>query len=154
MKIDKKMCPVLNVEGFVEKGKQFDLDITLPEDERNVIYGIVKDSHGCPIEDAVVKLIEVFCNHGKEERRPVSHTFTDKDGQFVFGPLCADKFYDVDIWVNRVKHFKICSVCNHEGKCLEGVDMECCDMREAGEAKCEEKNEDSCEIPCNNKPCR
>ena len=33
----------LEITGFIEKGKQFDLDITLPEDNRNVIYGVIKD---------------------------------------------------------------------------------------------------------------
>lgn len=144
MELDKKMCPVVNVEGFIEKGKQFDLDITLPEDERDVIYGIIKDCHGDPVKDAVVKLIEVDWDCGKEERKPVSHTFTDKNGQFVFGPLCPDKFYDVDIWANKVRHFKICSVCNREGKCLKGVDMECADIKkcEMYEDKC-----DKCDKP-------
>ena len=34
MEIDKKRpnCPVLDVDGVISGGKQFDLDITLPED--------------------------------------------------------------------------------------------------------------------------
>ena len=83
------MCPIVDVDGFLEKGKQFDLEIKLPEDNRNVIYGIIKDCYGDPVKDAVVKLIEVDC----KERKPVSHTFTDKEGEFVFGPLCPDKEY-------------------------------------------------------------
>ena len=88
---DKKTCRDIKVDGFIEKGKQFDLEITLPEDNRNVIYGVIKDCYKEPVEDAVVKLIEVCYDYGKEERNPVSHTFTDKDGEFVFGPLCPDK---------------------------------------------------------------
>ena len=125
MELDKKMCPIVDVDGFIEKGKQFDLEITLPEDERNVIYGVVKDCHHEPVKDAVVKLIEVKKEYGKEERKPVTHTFTDKEGQFVFGPLCPDRFYELQIWVNKVKHFKICSECKHEGRCLKGIDIEC-----------------------------
>ena len=35
MEIDKKpQCPVLDVDGVISGGKQFDLDITLPEDNR------------------------------------------------------------------------------------------------------------------------
>lgn len=55
----------------------------------------------------------------------VSPNFTDKEGEFVFGPLCPNKSYAVEIWVNRVKHVKICKVCEHEGKCLKGVDLHC-----------------------------
>ena len=109
MELDKDLYPVVKIDGFVEKGKQFDLDITIPEDNRNVIYGVIKDCYKDPVEDAVVKLIEVSFEHGKKERKPVSHTFTDKDGEFVFGPLCPDKSYEVQIWVNEVKHVKLCN---------------------------------------------
>ena len=88
MEYDKNTCPVVDIDGVTASGKQFDLDITLPEDNRNVIYGIIHDAYKEPIRDAVVKLIEVTNEYGKEERKPVSHTFTDKEGEFVFGPLC------------------------------------------------------------------
>lgn len=119
---DKNKCPNIKVDGFIEKGKQFDLEINLPEDNRNVIYGIVRDCYKEPIEDAVVKLIEVVDDC---DRNPVSHTFTDQNGEFVFGPLCPDKEYEVQIWVNRVKHYKICTEGKHNGKCLKGVKLEC-----------------------------
>lgn len=128
MEFDKKpMCPIIGVDGFIESGKQFDLDITLPEDNRNVIYGVIKDCYKEPVKDAVVKLIEIVKECGEFERRPVSHTFTDKDGEFVFGPLCPDKHYEVQIWANKVKHHKICANCKHEGKCLKGEKLECCE---------------------------
>ena len=129
MNMDKKMFPIVDVDGVIAGGKQFDIDINLPEDNRNVIYGIIHDSYGDPIRDAVVKLIEVSNECGKEERKPVSHTFTDKEGEFVFGPLCPDKYYEIQVWVNRVKHYKLCVDCKHEGKCLKGVNMNECDKR-------------------------
>ena len=107
MEYEKNVCPVLNVDGILAAGKQFDLEITLPEDNRNVIYGVVKDCCHEPVCDAVVKLVEVVCECGKEERRPVSHTFTDEDGEFVFGPLCANRFYEIEIWVDKVKHLSL-----------------------------------------------
>lgn len=125
MEQDKNMYPVVKIDGFVEKGKQFDLDITIPEDNRNVVYGVIKDCYKEPVVDAVVKLIEVDFEHGKKERKPVSHTFTDKDGEFVFGPLCPDKNYEVQIWVDQVKHVKICAECGRHGKCLKGIKLEC-----------------------------
>ena len=126
MEIDKKPhCPILDIDGVISGGKQFDLDITLPEDNRDVIYGVVKNCFKEPVDNAVVKLVEVVYEHGKEERRPVGHTFTDKEGEFVFGPLCPDKYYEIQIWADRVKHSKICAKCKHEGNCLKGTDIDC-----------------------------
>lgn len=125
---DKKtFCPILDVDGVISGGKQFDLDITLPEDNRDVIYGVVKNCFKDPVSNAVVKLVEVVCEHGKEERRPIGHTFTDKEGEFVFGPLCPGKEYALQIWVNDTKKIKICAKCHHEGKCLKGEKCEKCD---------------------------
>lgn len=127
MDFDKNVCPIVDIDGLLESGKQFDLDITLPCDNREVIYGVVRDCFKEPVCDAVVKLVEIVCEHGKEERLPVSHTFTNKCGEFVFGPLCPNKTYAVEIWVNRVKHVKICAKCEHEGCCLKGECLECCE---------------------------
>ena len=69
MDYENDSCPIIKVDGFIEKGKQFDLEINLPEDNRNVIYGVIKDSYGEPVSDAVVKLIEIVYEHGKQERR-------------------------------------------------------------------------------------
>lgn len=126
---DKKM----NVEmtGFIEKGIQYDIEVKVPEDNRSVAFGIVKDEYGDPIADAVVKLIEVERILGKEERKPVSHTFTNENGEFLFGPLCPNKYYDLQIWVNRVKHVKICHIAKpHKQRCLKGEKIECnkCDF--------------------------
>lgn len=122
MDFDCEKKHIVDIDGFIESGKQFDLEINLDEDHRNVIFGVIKDSCNEPVKDAVVKLLEVT----KHERKPVSHTFTNKDGEFVFGPLCSDKRYAIDIWANRVEHVKICKHCRKEGKCLKGVDL-CCD---------------------------
>lgn len=141
----KPCCPNIDIEGFIEKGKQFDLDITLPEDHRNVIYGVVKNCFKEPVEDAVVKLVEVAYECGKKERLPITHTFTDKHGEFVFGPLCPDKEYAIEIFVNDVKHVKICAKSCHEGKCLKGHKRPC-DCFIGTPNKCECKKEDCCEI--------
>jgi hypothetical protein len=124
---DNKKCPVVEVDGFIEAGKQFDIDINLPEDERNVIYGVIKDRYDNPASNAVVKLIEISYEKGEEVRKPVSHTFTDEYGEFVFGPLCPDKKYAIDIWVNKVRHVKICAKCHHKSQCLKGMDMDSCE---------------------------
>ena len=158
MEYEKNVCPVLNVDGILATGKQFDLDITLPEDNRSVIYGVVKDCFQEPVCEAVVKLVEVVCECGKEERRPVSHTFTDKDGEFVFGPLCSNRFYEIEIWVDRVKHCKICTKVERDCECLKGVKLDCkkddckpCmhdDCKEHCDKKCEWDKKCECEKKC------
>ena len=123
---NKPHCPIIDVNGLISNGKQFDLDITLPEDNRDIIFGTVKNIFKEPIKNAVVKLIEIdFKKDGKKRRIPISHTFTDNEGEFVFGPLCPDKSYAIQIWVNKVKHVKICKICDKEGNCLDGLDLYC-----------------------------
>lgn len=146
MEEKKPNCPKIDVDGFIEKGKQFDLDITLPEDRRNVIYGVVRDCFKEPVENAVVKLVEVVYDCGKKERLPVTHTFTDKHGEFVFGPLCPDKEYAIEIFVNDVKHIKICSKGNHEGKCLNGKKMDKCDCFDDKHEKPEKPERPYCNL--------
>ncbi len=126
-------CPVVEVDGFIESGKQFDLEINLPEDRRNVIFGVIKDCYNEPAKDAVVKLIEIDYEKGEEIRKPVSHTFTDEYGEFVFGPLCPDRKYAIDVWVNNVKTYKVCARGSRKGKCLKGVKLDECE-------KCLDKN--------------
>ena len=123
----KPDCPSIDVDGVINKGKQFDLDITLPEDHRNVIYGIVKDCFKDPVQDAVVKLVEVDFEKGEKVRKPVSHTFTNEYGEFVFGPLCPDRKYAIDVWVNKVRTIKVCAKADRKGKCLKGVKVDACD---------------------------
>lgn len=108
-------------------GKQFDVEINLPEDNRNVIFGVIKDRYDEPVKDAVVKLVEVDHEKGEEIRKPVSHTFTNEYGEFVFGPLCPDRKYAIDVWVNRVRTFKVCAKTDRKGKCLKGIKLDACD---------------------------
>ena len=86
-KDDKKpesMCPLVDIDGFIADGKQFDLDITLANDHRDVIYGVVKDCFKEPVKDAVVKLVEVEYKYGKKELKPVSHTLFDNTLSTIF----------------------------------------------------------------------
>ena len=125
-------CPMflLDVNGLISNGKQFDLDITLPEDNRDVIYGKIKNMFKEPIKDAVVKLIEIdFGKDGRKKRIPISHTFTDKYGAFVFGPLCPGREYAIDIWVNDVRHYNLDVKCKQGGDCLRGKKSEHCEPR-------------------------
>ena len=129
-KPNRPHCPVIDVNGLISNGKQFDLDITLPEDNRDVIYGKIKNMFKEPIKDAVVKLIEIdFGKDGRKKRIPISHTFTDKYGEFVFGPLCPGREYAIDIWVNDVRHYNLDVKCRHEGDGLRGKKSEHCELK-------------------------
>lgn len=113
-------CPIIDVNGVIEKGNQFDLDIILPEDNRDVIFGTVKDVFKEPVKNAVVKLIEIGCGKdGSKKRIPISHEFTNKNGEFVFGPICPNKKYSIDIWVSNVHHYNMEIKCKHEGDCIK-----------------------------------
>ena len=125
MDFEDKCRQITDIDGHIEAGKQFDLNIVLPEDNRSVLFGVVKDCYKEPVKDAVVKLVEVEYKYGKKEIKPVSHTFTDKEGEFVFGPLCPDKKYAIQIWKDDVKHIKICVRTRTDVKCLKGVDIDC-----------------------------
>lgn len=148
MDFEKKDCPIVGVDGFIEKGKQFDIEINLPEDNREVIYGVIKDCFKEPVEDAVVKLVEVCYEYGKKERKPVSHTFTDEAGEFLFGPLCPDKEYEILFWVDQVKHVKICAECSRKGKCLKGTKIDCPDFNKPGCCKEDDCDKDDCKKDC------
>ena len=99
MEMDNKKphCPVLDVDGVISGGKQFDLDITLPEDNRDVIYGVVKNCFKEPVCDAVVKLVEIVCEHGKEERIKICAK-CHHEGKCLKGDKCdkCDCFIESD----------------------------------------------------------
>lgn len=145
------MCPIIDIDGYIANGKQYDLDITLANDNRDVIYGIVRDCFKDPVKDAVVKLVEVDYNCGKKELKPVTHTFTDSDGEFVFGPLCPGKKYSVQVWANSVNHVKICTKCHREGCCLKGIKLDC-DYHKGFENE-PENNDCECALPENKPEC-
>jgi hypothetical protein len=118
MEDKKPFCPVLDVDGVIAGGKQFDLDITLPEDNRDVIYGVIKNCFKEPVCDAVVKLTEIVYNCGKEERRPIGHTFTDKEGEYIqdyketqkYDSYIQDKIKNIYVFVNKKDNTIISSI--------------------------------------------
>ncbi|MCL2383746.1 MAG: carboxypeptidase-like regulatory domain-containing protein [Oscillospiraceae bacterium] len=113
--------PIVAVDGHIETGRNFDVEIKLPGDNRDSVYGVIKDANGDPVEDAVVKLVEIR----RGERRPVSHTFTNEAGEFVFGPLCPTRHYEILFWADDTKHIKICKEFERQGGCLTGTRLTC-----------------------------
>ncbi len=73
--------------------------VTVPKEQRAVLHGTVFDMDGARVSDAVVCLF-VCC--GGEVLEHTADTFTDADGEFVFGPVEADKSYVVKVYVGGV----------------------------------------------------
>ena len=74
------------------------------------------------------------------------HTFTDCEGEFVFGPLCPGKQYSLQIWVNDTKKIKICAKCHHEGKCLKGDKCDKCDYFLDDKKDCLKRSKEKVEL--------
>lgn len=90
-----------------KENEQLDVVVNVPEDKRSVIHGIVTNCKHELIKDAVVKLFEVIEKADWKDLRPITHTFTDEYGQFLFGPLCPGKKYAVKVWFNHTNHREI-----------------------------------------------
>ena len=82
-----------------QKNERIEAIITIPEEIRSIVHGTVYDIEGNTIKDAVVRLYEIT----QGSARPVSHTFTDSEGEFIFGPLIAQRDYLVKVYVEGVK---------------------------------------------------
>lgn len=90
--------------SFIPKAnEQIDAVITVKDELRSMIFGIVKDCEGRVIKDAVVKLLIAADFNNKCWLKPLTHTFTDECGQFFFGPLIPGKKYVIKVWFNDVK---------------------------------------------------
>lgn len=105
--------------GFTpEENEQIEVAIKVPEETRSIIHGVVKDSCDRIIENAVVELYEQENQGNPCLLRPITHTFTDECGQFLFGPLAAGKHYVIKVWVNDVNTRRLIIKANDEdGEC-------------------------------------
>ncbi len=63
--------------------QEVDLDLKLKPEKRAAIHGTVKFPDGKPVKNAVVKLFRK--GERKCDLKPVTFTFTDDCGQFLFG---------------------------------------------------------------------
>ena len=94
----------MSVFQFTTKeNEQIETIVQLPKEPRSVIHGVVKDWEDKIVKNAVVKLFEVKYSSNITELKPLTHTFTDEEGQFVFGPLTPNKQYVIKVWVNNVE---------------------------------------------------
>lgn len=143
------------------ENEQLEAVIKLPEEKRSMIHGIVKDYKNRVVEDAIVKLFEVLSPHNDCAVKPISHTFTDDCGQFMFGPLIACKHYAIKVWINDIKireliiHPDDCGKpahdnCNHNDHPHHNYKQDLCDpcaKFEIDEDPCYCHNDDD-EDPC------
>jgi hypothetical protein len=85
-----------------EENEQIEAIIKVPKEPRSMIHGVVKDHCNKVVKDAVVKLFKMDNPNNPKALEPITHTFTDEHGQFMFGPLCAHVKYVIKVWINHV----------------------------------------------------
>lgn len=74
------------IEGIkLSPNEEKDLCVVLQPETRAAIHGIVKFPDGKPVKDAVVKLFKKKQGCDPCELIPVTFSFTDECGQFLFG---------------------------------------------------------------------
>lgn len=67
-----------------------DMIVVLEKENRSAIHGVVKFPDGRPVKNAVVKL---FLKKGDCcDMTPITFTFTDECGQFLFGVDCGKDY--------------------------------------------------------------
>lgn len=108
-----------------EGNEQIDVIVKVPKEPRSVIHGVVIDECNKPVKDAVVKLLKMS-NCEPNHLDPITHTFTDDHGQFLFGPLSPHVKYVIKVWINHVKTREIViksedcheeNICEHKEVC-------------------------------------
>lgn len=106
---------LIKFEFKPQENEQIEAKIKIPYEPRSVIHGVVHSYKDEVVEDAVVKLFEV--TKQSDKLKPLTHTFTDEYGQFIFGPLDPRKSYVIKIWVDDVKIRHIFVNCDKDGHC-------------------------------------
>lgn len=108
------------------ENEQIETTIRVSEEPRSIIHGIVVNTFDKFIENAVVKLFEVENPCDPCSLKSISHTFTDENGQFLFGPLMPGRHYVIKIWVNdiKVRNLVICPNKNDDRRDCEYRDSE------------------------------
>lgn len=99
------------VEVKLEHNEEQDLCLVLAPEKRAAIHGVVKFPDGTPAKNAVVKLFKKKCSDACD-LIPVTFTFTDECGQFLFGvDSCVD--YVIKIFFYKPEK-KVCDNVDHD----------------------------------------
>jgi hypothetical protein len=94
---------LVRVNFTPRENEQIEAVIKIPEEQRSIIHGTVKDFRNKVVKDAVVKLFELLNPLDVFSIKPLYYAFTDECGQFLFGPLTPGKNYVIKVWINNVK---------------------------------------------------
>lgn len=98
---------LVKFEFCPKENEQIEATVKVPEENRSVIHGTVINCKNIPIKDAVVKLFEKIKTSCGSKLIPITHTFTDNCGEFLFGPLHPNKEYALKVWYHDVNIRKI-----------------------------------------------
>ncbi len=82
------------------ENERIETNVTATPDCRSAICGVVRDTEGRPVPDALCMLFSVG---GSDALAPAGQGFTDDAGQFVFGPLTAGQLYMIKVYKDNVK---------------------------------------------------
>lgn len=119
----------------IKPNEEIDLCVVLEKEDRAAIHGVVKFPNGKPVEGAVVKLFKLKreyktyemknekkfddkcddryekeydkCHEKECELIPVTFTFTDECGQFLFG-VESEKDYVIKVFFFKPEKFPRC----------------------------------------------
>ncbi|MEG1254215.1 carboxypeptidase-like regulatory domain-containing protein [Clostridium sp.] len=89
---------LIKIKSTTYGDNHIDAIVETDGDKRAVIYGRVIDKNNKPVSDAVVKLILLQDPSDPLSILPITHSFTDEYGQFLFGPLPPNETYLIKIW--------------------------------------------------------
>ena len=125
-----------NCTFSTEENQQINACVRIQRENRSALIGVVVDECGTPVEDAVVALYKLTGSCGAPQA--ISHTFTDRFGQFCFGPLCPDNTYMLKITKDSVEIKEVTLNCScNPGGCLGEEDDDC---SSSSSSSCCEKN--------------
>ncbi len=81
-------------------GEQVETAVHMQEDNRSAISGVVLDKNDKPVADAMLLL---YKTGGPGEQSAIARVFTEKNGEFAFGPLTAGELYRIKVYKNSIK---------------------------------------------------
>ncbi|WP_461204786.1 transthyretin-like family protein [Clostridium sp. DL1XJH146] len=81
-----------------KRNEEIEAIIKVAKEYRSAIHGVVLDYNEKPVKNAVVKLFLKKDSNKKPLLKPLTHTFTDECGQFLFGPLNPCTCYVIKVW--------------------------------------------------------
>ena len=83
--------------------EDIELIIHLPKINKTIIDGFVKDKNNKIIRGAFIKLYTVSKKDNSCSSCPLSATYSDRHGYFLFSPINIGKNYLIEIWFNKKK---------------------------------------------------